>query len=194
MKRLISLVVAVLMYLSVFTPHQVTAAEQYTKYDSAGISFEYPSGWKSFPRDYVNGMKSSIASDLRQYNRTLKTLEMYISTNEEVAFFFSLVDPEPSITAQSIVTERKKVHEDAMKAHDVTKVNTLVEEKVDQWPAVREDIERSNGGRGYSVKVLAHGKLLEFSLVVSNKDDIDKHKGELDHILSSLSVLGQSTP
>jgi len=169
-------------------------AEKYTKYESAGMSFEYPAEWKSFPRDYVAEMKSSIAGELRKYNRTLKVLEMYISHNEEVGFFFSLADPEPSITIQSVVAERKKVHEDAAKAGDVTKVHALSEVKVNQWSAVREDVERSNGARGCTVKVLAEGKLLEFSLIVNNKANFDKYKGELDHILSSLSASGQSTP
>lgn len=186
--RLILSVVAILTCLLVFTHHLATAAEKYTKYDSAGISFEYPADWKSFPRDFVAGMKSSMASELKKYNRTLRVVEMYISPNEEVAFFFSSADPEPSITVQSVVAERKKVHEDAMKARDVTKVNTLAEEKVNKWSAVREDVERSNGGRGCTIKVLAHGKLLEFSLIVNNKANFDKYKGELDHILSSLSV------
>lgn len=192
--RLMISVVAILTCLLVFTHHQAMAAEKYTKYDSAGISFEYPADWKSFPRDVVAGMKSSMASELRKYNRTLRVLEMYISPNEEVAFFFSSTDPEPSITAQSVVAERKKVHEDAIKAGDVTKVNALSQVEVNKWSAVREDVNRSNGGRGCTVKVLAQGKLLEFSLIVNNKANFDKYKGELDHILSSLSASGQSTP
>ena len=126
---------------------QAKAAEKYTKYETAGMSFEYPADWKSFPRDVVAGMKSSMASELSKYNRTLRVLEMYTSPNEEVAFFFSSTNPEPSITAQSVVAERKKVHEDAMKAGDVTKVNALSEVKVNKWSAVREDVEQSNGER-----------------------------------------------
>jgi len=171
-----------------------TATEKYTKYETAGMSFEYPADWKSFPRDSVAGMKESMAGELKKYNRTLKVLEMYISPNEEAAFFFSLADPEPSITVQSVLAERKKVHEDATKAGDITKVNALSEVKVNKWSAVREDVERSNGGRGCTVKVLAQGELLEFSLIVNNKTNFDKYKGELDHILSSLSAPGQSTP
>jgi len=193
MKRFMLSLVAGLTCLLAFTHHQVTAAEKYTKYETAGMSFEYPSDWKSFPRDFVAGMKSSMASELRKYNRTLKVLEMYISPNEEVAFFFSLVDPEPSITVQSIVEERKKVYEDATKAGDVTKVNALSEIKVNKWSAVREDVDRSNGGRGCTVKVLVQGNLLEFSLIVNNKANFDKYQGELDHILFSLSVGGSRT-
>ncbi|MDI6763527.1 MAG: hypothetical protein QME83_10925 [Thermodesulfobacteriota bacterium] len=190
MKRssLILSVVAILTCLLMFKHDQAMAAQKYAKYDSAGISFEYPADWKSFPRDFVASMKSSMASELKKYNRTLRVLEMYISPNEEVALFFSSADPEPTISAQSVVAEREKVHEDAMKARDVTKVNILVEEKVNEWPAVREDVERSNGGRGCTVKILAHAKLLEFSLVVNNKANFDKYKGELDHILASLSL------
>jgi hypothetical protein len=121
MQKPMLLIVAVLTSLLVLTHQQATAADKYTKYETAGMSFEYPAEWKSFPRDVVTSMKSSMVRELSNYNRTLRVLEMYISPNEEVAFFFSSTDPAPSITAQSVLAERKKVHEDAMKAHDVTR-------------------------------------------------------------------------
>ena len=157
-------------------------------YQKAGISFQYPINWRSFRSEAVSGMRTQITSELRKFNRTLVSLDMYISSDEEVAFFVSKVQADNALSADDILAERRNVYEDATRAGDVTRVNKLERTTVNDLLAVVEDVERSNGGRGHTVKLLKGRLIVELSLIVNDKSKYDKHVGEYEQILATMKV------
>ena len=157
-------------------------------YEKAGISFQHPSNWRSFPSEAVIGMRMQMTSELRKFNRTLVSLDMYISSDEEVAFCVSTILADKALSAEDILSERRKVYEDATRAGDVTRVNKLEPTTVNDLPAVIEDVERSNGGRGHTVKLLKGRHIIELSLIVNDKGKYDKHVGEYQQVLATLKV------
>lgn len=162
--------------------------ERRTEYNNAGISFEYPTTWRSFPAQAVSGMRTTMVSKLGKYNRTLISLDMFISPDEEVAFFVSKVQAHDQLSVEDILSERRRFYDDATRAGDVTKVNKLEATTLNQFPAVVEDVERSNGGRGHTVKVLKGGFIVELSLVVNNKANYEGHTAEYNKILATLAI------
>jgi hypothetical protein len=163
-------------------------ADSTVTYDKAGVSFRYPRSWRSFPSQAVNGMKGQMAAELRKYNRTLLSLDMYISSDEEVAFFVSKVRAENGLSTDAILSERRKFYDDAKRAGDVTAINKLETTTINGQPAVVEDVERSNGGRGHTVKLLKGEVLVELSLIVNDKSKYAKHTHEYEQILATLSI------
>ena len=55
-------------------------------------------------------------------------------------------------------------------------------------PAVVEDVERQNGGRGRTVKLLKNNLLIELSLIVSKKANYNKYFPDFEMILATLKV------
>jgi hypothetical protein len=133
-------------------------------------------------------MKGQMAAELRKYNRTLLSLDMYISSDEEVAFFVSKVRAENGLSTDAILSERRKFYDDAKRAGDVTAINKLETTTINGQPAVVEDVERSNGGRGHTVKLLKGEVLVELSLIVNDKSKYAKHTHEYEQILATLSI------
>ena len=164
------------------------ASKATTTYQRAGISFQYPSNWQSFPSEAVNGMKTTIADELRKFNRTLVSIDMYISDDKEVAFIVSRVQANTPLAASDVLSERQNVYNDATRAGDVTKVNRLESTIVNNLPAVIEDVERSNGGRGRTIKLLKERLIVELSLIVNRKGEYDKHVHEYEQILATLKI------
>ena len=117
-------------------PLRVSNSTATATYDKAGISFQYPCNWRSFSRKTASGMRIQMTRGLREFNRSLVSLDMYISSDEESCFFVSTVQADKALSAEDILSERRKVHEDAMRAGDVTRVNTLETTTVNNLPAV----------------------------------------------------------
>jgi hypothetical protein len=113
---------------------------------------------------------------------------MYISPDEEVCLIVSKIQADNALSADDILSERRKVDDDATTAGDVTQINRLEITTVYGLPAVVEDVERSNGGRGHTVKLLKGKFIVELSLIVNDKHRYDKHIGEYEQILASLKV------
>jgi hypothetical protein len=84
---------------------------------------------------------------------------MYISSDEEVAFFVSKVQSDNTLSTEDILLERGKFYDDAKRSGDVSNINKLEATTANDLPAVVEDVERSNGGRGHTVKLL-YGKFI----------------------------------
>jgi len=157
-------------------------------YQKAGISFQYPSNWRSFPSEAVSSMRTQMTSELRKFTRTMVSLDMYISSDEEVGFFVSKVLADSALSADDILAERRKFYDDAARAGDVTRINKLETITSNDLPAVVEDVERSNGGRGHTIKLLKGRVIVELSLIVNDRAKYDKHIGEYEKILGTLKV------
>lgn len=67
----------------------------------------------------------------------------------------------------------------------VTKVNQLNIANVTNNPAVIEDVEWNNGGRGKKIKLLSGLYIYEFFLSVINKSNYKKYEPVLDHTIVS---------
>lgn len=163
-------------------------AEGYARYKNGEVSFDYYSDFKPFPPQVQEGMKQQIEMELTKYNRKLIILEMYIASNEEAAFFFTKTEVTKPVTAQNILVERQEVHKEAMRDGYVTKVNQLNIANVTNNPAVIEDVEWNNGGRGKTIKILSVLYIYEFSLSVINKSNYKKYEPMLDHTIASFSA------
>lgn len=164
------------------------AAKAANHYENAGISFQYPISWHSARSEAVTAMKTQLTNELRNFNRALVAFDMLISSDEEVALLVSKVQTDNALTAADILSERGKVYDDATRAGDVTKINKLETTTVKNLPVIVEDVERSNGGRGHTVKLFKGRFIVELSLIVNNKAQYENHIGEYEEILASLTV------
>lgn len=87
-----------------------------------------------------------------------------------------------------LLAERKQVYEDSKRAGDVTKINHIKQTIVAKVTAVEEDVERSNGGRGRTIKVIFDTAIFELSLIVNNRKLFSTYSHNLDHIISTFMV------
>jgi hypothetical protein len=164
------------------------AAKAANNYENTGILFQYPSSWHSARSEAVTAMRTQLTNELRNFNRSLIAFDMFFSSDEEVALLVSKVQTDNALSAVDILAERGKVYDDATRAGDVTKINKLETITVKNLPAVVEDVERSNGGRGHTVKLLNGKYIVELSLIVNNKARYENHVGEYENILASLKL------
>lgn len=164
----------------------------YACFERWGIMFEYPQKWKEYSPDRVRLMKDFIAEELEKTpadpKRWLVEFTMIVSSNEEAAVMVSKVMLESTMTVKNLLAERDKVYEDAKTAGDVTKVNQLEQITMANKPAVIEDVERSNGGRGCTIKVLSGKTIIEISLVVHNRNKFLLYEPRFDHIVKTLVI------
>ena len=169
------------------------SSSNYMYFNKWGISFEYPTQWKEHPANRVAMMKDYIAAELHKipndpYARELVEFTMITAPSEEAVLLVSKITAIKPMQVEDLLIERKQVYEDAKLAGDVTKINHVKQTTIANLLAVEEDVERSNGGRGRTVKVIFETAIFELSLVVNNGELFSNYSNYLDHIISTFAV------
>ena len=186
--RGIRLGVAVLFSLLCGYASDLVASEQYTSFEKWGIVFEYPKAWEEWSSDKSAYIKEAYRDEFKKDNITLLEITMITSQDESAALMISKSMRGNPITAGEVLKEREKVYENAKAAGDVTEVNQLGQTTVDNNPAVIEDVERSNGGRGRTVKVISGKTIFEISLIVRNKGNFANYQSEFEHLVKTFHI------
>lgn len=170
---------------------QANPGEKYASFSKWGLSFEYPAEWHEHPTDRVAMMKNYLARELRPYGRVLVHFAMIVGPNDNPALLVSKYTTPKTMKPSEFIVERNQVYEDAKKAGDVTRVNFVRQTSISKLPSVEEDVERSNGGRGRTYKVINGITVFEISFIVTNKQHFSKYSEVLDHLVSSIKVSNQ---
>jgi len=165
--------------------------QNYTHFSKWGLSFDYPKEWQEHPADEVAMMKESLGRELRPYGRDLQEFAMIVGPNDETALLVAKYTTPRAMKPSEFIEERKRVYDDAKRAGDVTKMNHVKETTIAKLPAVEEDVERSNGGRGRTHKVIDGTTVFEISFVANNARQFSKYLAVLDHLVSSIKVAGK---
>lgn len=177
-------------YASILTAQEVsqTPAIQYSSFERWGMKFEYPKDWQEHPQDRVEMMKSFIREQLESDNITLLEFTMITAPRQAASLMISKTQRQENATPEDLLRERQGVYRDAQAAGDVTKINQLEATTVDNKPGIIEDVERSNGGRGRTVKVIDGQIIFELSLIVSDKNNFVNYQPDFEHILKTLII------
>lgn len=168
------------------TVGRINSVNATVKYENADVSFQYPISWKSVKGKVLEEAITQLTTELRTVNRTLVSLDLYTSSDNELAFIVSRIRTTNALSAEEIILERNGVHADAKRAGDVTRVNKLERVTINDLQGVVEDLERSNGGRGHTVKLLNGRLIVELSLVVNEKSRYEKYIAEYERILATV--------
>lgn len=166
--------------------------KDYTNFSKWGLSFDYPKVWQEHPPDRVAMMKEYLERELRPYGRDLQEFAMIVGPNDETALLVSKYSTPKAMKPSEFVEERKQVYGDAMRAGDVTSVNHVKETTIGNLPAVEEDVERSNGGRGRTFKIIDGTTVFEISFVAQKASLFSEYSAVLDHLVSSIMVVGKT--
>lgn len=171
--------------------HGHTTGSEYIRFSRWNISFDYPREWKEHSSDREAMMKAYLANEVRPYEKQLQEFVMIADPNNKVALLVTKSTiPQPTNTPD-LIEDRKLIYNDAKRAGDVTKINYIKETRISKLPAVEEDIERRNGGRGRTHKIIDGTTIYEISLVMHNAKEFSKYSSILKHIISSILVKGQ---
>jgi len=163
---------------------------KYSKFDKWEVSFEYPAQWKEHPADRVAMMKDYMAAEAKKENLELLEFSMITGENDRVALIITKIRRAENIEIPKLVAERNQVYKDAIAAGDVTKVNYVRETTAGGLPAVEEDVERSNGGRGHTIKVVSGKLILEASFIAEKKEQFDPLcSGPVKHFVETVKLL-----
>lgn len=171
---------------------QVSSAQCLT-FDKWGMKFEYPKEWQEYPQDRVKMMKDYIKEQLKADNLTLLEFTMITAPQEAASLMISKYTRQDAFVAEDILQERKMVYRDAQAAGDVTKINQLEEATIVSKLALIEDVERSNGGRGRTVKIIDGQTIFELSFIVNDKNNFPKYQPEFEHLIKTLIIKGSAT-
>jgi len=166
--------------------------QNYTHFSKWGLSFDYPKGWREYPADRVAMMKEYLGRELRPYGRNLQEFAVIVGPNDETALLVSKYTIPKAMKPSEFVEERNQVYDDAKQAGDVTKVNLVKETTIATLPAVEEDVERSNGGRGRTYKIIDGTTVFEISFIVNNARQFSKYSAALDYLVASIKVAGKT--
>lgn len=157
-----------------------------------GISFEYPARWSQYPDDRLRLMREHLAAELRPYDREVLEFAMITSPDNEIALLVTKYTTTKPLKPADLIAEREQVYEDAIRSGDVTKVNHLRETTFSNLPVVEEDVERSNGGRGRTYKVISGKVVYELSFVVRNKQCFPQYIADLKRVMSTVEVSAEA--
>jgi len=117
---------------------------------------------------------------------------MIVGPNDEIALLLSKYTTPKAMKPSEFVEERNQVYDDAKRSGDVTKVNHVKEKTIAKLPAVEEDVERSNGGRGRTFKVIDGTTVFEISFIVNKASLFSKYTEVLDRLVSGIKVAGKT--
>jgi hypothetical protein len=163
----------------------------YAHFNRWGLSFDYPPEWKDHPADEVAMMKDYLAKELRTGGRELLEFTMIDGPNDETTLLISKYQIPKAMTPSEFIQERNEVYAEAMRSGDVTKVNHVKETIVANLPAVEEDVERSNGGRGLTLKIINGITVFEISFIVNDAAKFPQYSDALSHLVSTVKLVIQ---
>ena len=178
------------------------AAEQdpssgYHRFDRWGVTFEYPKSFDEWPQDRVQLMKEFLSNELAKRleqaddvcgDRSLREFTTLVPKDETVAIIVTKLEFDKEPGADGFLRERRSVLEDAKTANDVTKVQQLEKAKMAGCDAVREDVERSNGGRGVCLHLLDGKTVYGIAWVVNDKTRFGESESQFAHLVETLQV------
>ena len=119
---------------------------------------------------------------------------MLVGPNQGIALLVSKYTTATAMTPAEFIKERNQVYADAKRAGDDTKVNHVKERVVAALPAVEEDVERSNGGRGRTLKILNGTTIFELSFIANEGSQFPKYSAAIDRLVASIQVAGTGRP
>ena len=169
-------------------PSQTGRPQSYTRFSKWGLSFDYPNEWREYPAGQVAAMKDSAGTELRSYDRSLKGLAVFTDPKDEALLLVMNYSTPKAMSSSEMVLERNKVYEDGKRAGDVTKVNVVKETTIGGRPAVEEDVERSNGGRGQTHKIIDGTEIFEISFIAKSMSQFSLYSGVIDHLVSTVTL------
>jgi WD40 repeat protein len=167
----------------------VDPTAKYTQFNRWGLSCDYPSDWVEYSADEVADVKSYLAEQLHTAGMELLELASIVGTNDETTLFISKYQIPSEKTPSEFIQERNDVYAEAMRSGDVTKVNYVKETIVANLPAVEEDVERSNGGRGVTLKIIHGITIFEISFIVNDAAKFQQYSDAINHIVSTINLV-----
>ena len=176
---------------------QTEPASEYHQFDRWGVAFEYPKSFHEWPQDRTQKMKDFIskelATSLKEGNapcgeRSLTEFTTLVSKDKTVAISFSKFEFAKAPTADDLLGERRSVLGEAKKANDVTEVKLLEKTQIAGCNAVREDVERSDGGRGVCLHLLDGKTTYNVAWIVHDKTRFADWEEYLRHLTTTLRV------
>jgi len=165
-----------------------TASASAFSFNKWAITFQCPGEWKEWEAEKSVYAKESLNERLKQFDIEMLEFTMIMSPNEDVAILVSKSQRVKPIIIEELVKERENVYKDAQAAGDVTKVNKLEQTTIDYKPAIIEDVERSNGGRAISMKVIAGQKVFEISLIAKDKNNFETFRPVFEQIMKTVTI------
>ena len=168
---------------------EATAA--YTHFDRWGLSFDYPREWEESPASEEAQMKSAVAAQLGTSGLDLLQLAGITGPNNEATILIMQYQTPTAMTQAEFIEQRNQVYAEAMQSGDVTKVNYVKGATVAGLPAVEEDVERSNGGRGLTCKIIDGRTVFEISFIVNDAAKFPQYSDAFSHILSTANLVIQ---
>jgi hypothetical protein len=161
----------------------------YARFDNWGLSFDYPREWEESPASEVAQMKDYLAGQLSTAGMELLEFAAIVGPNNETTLFISKYQIPTEKTPSEIIQERNAVYAEAMRSGDVTKVNYVRETSVANFPAVDEDVERSNGGRGLTLKIINGKTIFEISFIVNDAAEFPQYSDAFSHLVSTIKLV-----
>ena len=162
-----------------------------TRFSKASLSFDYPRGWKEHPDNRVTMMKEHIGRELHSHGISLRELAMIVGPNDEAMLLVSKYTISKVMTHSEFLKERNHAYDDALQSGNVTNANIVQETMIATLPAVVEDVERSNGERARTCKILDGKTIFEISLVVMKARQFSEYSMVFDRLLASVKIAGK---
>jgi hypothetical protein len=163
----------------------------YAHFANWGLSFDYPREWEEASANELVQLKDYLATQIRTEGMELIELACFWGPNTEILLTISKYQIPTKKTPSEIIQERNDVYADAMRAGDVTKVNYVRETIAADFPAVEEDVERSNGGRGLTLKIINGITIFEISFIVTDAAKFPQYSDSFSHLVSTINLVIQ---
>ncbi len=170
------------------TPHaNAPETSSSARFSQWGLTFEYPQDWKESRSDQVTATKENLAQSLTAFGRRLDGYSLILSSTGEAGLIVTKIITPTPMTPTAVVAERRQFYADAANAGEVAHVKAIKDTLINGWPAVLEDVEKSNGGRCRSYKILSGTSIYEVSCIVMDAALWSKYSETMDQIISRLT-------
>jgi hypothetical protein len=193
MPLIILVCVMAMIFLGCFAATTATGESTpvYAHFANWGLSFDYPREWEESSANDLAQIKDYLAEQFRTEGMELLELALFWGPNTEIVLSISKYQIPTEKTPSEIIQERNDVYTEAMRAGDVTKVNYVRETIVANLPAVEEDVERSNGGRGLTLKIINGITIFEISFIVTDAANFPQYSDSFSHLVSTINLVIQ---
>lgn len=166
-------------------------------FDRWGLTFKHPVEFEEMPREKLAAMRTAIDTQLAQElakptcvagSRRIQDFTVLTDPGEQVAVVATLLVFDVAPEAERFKEERELVVRQEMQRGDVTRNNTIELTRVGSWPALIEDDERSNRGRGVCLHILAGKKLYQVAFVVNDREHFKDWADRMKQLHDSITV------
>ncbi len=185
--------VVICMGLALFTAKNSFGESGLLKYESGGLSFQYPPNLKLMNSSSTEKIRNMLNTQMKGMGNTQSSV-IALDVLLDLPAFRVLISKERFVadpTPPYLIKEKKYFFAEAQKRGAIHSYGAIQEKRIAGYPTIEfKDIDKGAQGYGSNVTILCGRDTWNFSFIGNNRVNYERHWEHMNQIVNSIEVSG----